>query len=205
MPFIKALEARKEQVLAQLDAIESGSMPRDGVYSDDEVCPDWRDPDGENYIASDVFVGTDPNCPAECEAASFCFNYGLGLCQADGSISGDDCFFASLFCQPCFPYSPCGSADSSGTFQDGDFECDTDPVASSSACQAAAVCFSTLTGECGFDGEMYLDSCKEAEPCGSCFTRSRCSESYRLDSAHQSLVSEILLVVSAGVVGLQLL
>ena len=204
MPFIKALEARREQILAQLDAVEAGTMPRDGIYLDDEVCPDWRDSDGENYIASDAFVGTAPNCPADCEAAAVCFNYGLGICQADGTISNSDCFFASLYCRPCFPYSPCGSADSSGTFQDGQFSCNSDPVASSAGCQAAAVCFSTLTGECSFNGEMYLESCKEAEPCGSCYTGSRCSDSYTLAAAHTSSLSETLLVISVGVLGLQL-
>ena len=54
MPFIKALEARKIEVELQLAAMSSGELPRDGVYGNDEVCPDWRDSDGTNYIASDL-------------------------------------------------------------------------------------------------------------------------------------------------------
>ena len=51
MPLLKILSARIEQVKAQLKAIESETLPRNGIYGENEQCPDWRDDQGSDYNA----------------------------------------------------------------------------------------------------------------------------------------------------------
>lgn len=54
-PLLKTLSARLIEVKAQLDAIREGTMPRDGKYGENEICPDWRDDDGSDYIAGSTY------------------------------------------------------------------------------------------------------------------------------------------------------
>ena len=99
-----------------------------------------------------------------------------------------DCYLASLYCRSCFPHSPCGTrtgdnfdgpVNSGDEFEDSFETCADDSVASSAACEyGAGICFDTLTGECGFDGELLSDECKLAEPCEACFPHSPCSANY---------------------------
>lgn len=170
MPIIKFLEARVEQVKAQLDAIESGTLPRDGKYGKDEVCPDWRDSSGDDYIPGDTFV-EGLLCPSFCEALSFC--YGEALCDADGTFSFPLCPPITTACDACFPHSSCGSLKA----DDGKFKMNKECMQSEEfffSCKRASNCFGHRNGQCGVDGEFTNEACKPTSSCAPCYPESRC-------------------------------
>jgi len=125
-PFLKTLQVRVQQVQKQLDVIKEGTLPADGVYDEEAICPDWRDGDSKNYVlasASDGEVtksaphsGTfmeSETCSfepsSECAAAANCFDHMSGICAFDGEILTVECQVFLPSCKPCFPYSRCGS------------------------------------------------------------------------------------------------
>ena len=179
--FLKLLELRLIEVRAQLDALEKGTLPRDGVYGENEVCPDWRASDGEDYIAGDVIV--EDFCPSvdACEDAAPC--YGPFVCSAEGEFFYDDCNQASPFCDSCFPYSKCGSSDDeSSKFVESEV-CGTDFA----ECSTASPCFDHKSGVCAYDGEILVTACQDADIfCKSCFPYSRCGTALPTDSPSSS-------------------
>mmetsp|Transcript_2552 Transcript_2552/g.4215 ORF Transcript_2552/g.4215 Transcript_2552/m.4215 type:complete len:838 (+) Transcript_2552:29-2542(+) len=176
-PFLKIIKARKFQVLEQLDGIATNSLPREGEYGLDETCPDWRDPNGENYLSSGVYVGPSDICPADCATASSCFDHDVGVCEADGKNLYPDCAEAMRYCRGCFPHSRCGALESKNTFSSNK-ECKESAGEGTEACQdLAAPCFSHTNGECAFNGELLTVECKLAEPCKPCYPESRCGKS----------------------------
>jgi len=171
-PFVKTLMARKEQVVAQMKAIKAGTLPRSGRYGAEEVCPDWRDSEGTDYLPSDAFVPGE-TCPAAfayCEEVAPCFGDAFGLCLASGELA-PACKEAQS-CAVCFPYSRCGSGppDTSTSFNaavcpEGFGQCST-----------ASHCFSHRSGQCAFDGGLLTEECKLAGVCKVCYPRSRCGD-----------------------------
>uniref|UniRef100_A0A6S8YZZ2 LTD domain-containing protein n=1 Tax=Chaetoceros debilis TaxID=122233 RepID=A0A6S8YZZ2_9STRA len=171
-PFIRILRARKEQVEQQIKEFKAGTLPRDGIYGNSQVeqCPDWRDPNGMNYVAEDYL---DESCSfaAFCGEAQPCFVSGLG-CSSDGKFLIPECEQASL-CGTCFPFSPCG------TFEDksDEFVASTkkSECKEGGGCEIdAGVCFSETAGHCAFDGEMITEECKAKTSCSACYPQSRC-------------------------------
>ena len=177
MPLLKTLSARLEQVNAQLIAIESETMPRDGIYDKYEKCPDWRDSDGTSYIGGSAF---DDSCGIPlCEDAAPCFDDTPFTC-VDGNLIIDECKPAELFCGPCYPYSSCGSGvqDDSSKFVTGD-NCGEQL----GSCEFGAGCFDHKSGICAFDGSILSEECREADIfCGECYPYSRCGSLKALDS-----------------------
>ena len=174
--FLKVLELRLIEVRAQLDAWEKGTLPRDGVYGENEVCPDWRASDGEDFIAGDVIV--EDSCPSvdDCEIAADC--YGAFACSTEGEFFYDDCDQASPFCDSCFPYSKCGTLDDdSSKFVESEV-CGT----AFAECSTAVPCFDHKSGICAYDGEMLVTACEPAVFCKSCFPYSRCGTALPTDS-----------------------
>jgi hypothetical protein len=165
-PFLPSLRARLEEVQKQLDAIDSGTLPRNGEYDSRSICPDWRNPGVEMYSS---FMTED--CPnAECSLAGFCFSVN---CGDDGEFMFPECFPAEDLCSECYPYSKCGSAQdvvTSGTFVESDV-CGPELA----ECASAAPCFDHLSGQCAFDGEILRADCfPVAQSCAPCFPNSRC-------------------------------
>ena len=104
-PFLKVVEARLEQVKGQLQAIKTSSLPRDGIYGEAELCPDWR--------ISEPLVESDLCGPelAACGVGAHCFDHQLGICLEDGTILTDavpECAEAAENCKHCYPNSRCG-------------------------------------------------------------------------------------------------
>ena len=169
-PFLKTMEARVAQVQAQLDAINEGSLPRDGVYDKIEACPDWRDSSGDDYMAGST-VGE--SCAfEECKQAGPCYENNNFVCSPEGDLVVEECKFASPFCDSCFPYSRCGtgSDDNSGVFVESD-----DCGAALADCATATSCFDHKSGMCAYDGEILTVECGAALPfCKPCFPNSRC-------------------------------
>eukprot|EP00581_Thalassiosira_minuscula_P031820 CAMPEP_0183768422 /NCGR_PEP_ID=MMETSP0739-20130205/16733_1 /TAXON_ID=385413 /ORGANISM="Thalassiosira miniscula, Strain CCMP1093" /LENGTH=874 /DNA_ID=CAMNT_0026007653 /DNA_START=27 /DNA_END=2648 /DNA_ORIENTATION=- len=169
MPLLKTLSARLDEVKAQLNAIQSEALPRDGVYGKDESCPDWRDDDGSDYLAGSAF---DESCGIpDCEAAAPCYANSPSTCVG-GSLVVDECKQASPFCDACYPASYCGSGlpNSSGEFVESD-SCG----ALLADCKLGSPCFDHKSGVCAFDGSILIEECREAELfCKPCFPKSRC-------------------------------
>ena len=122
-PFLKSMQFRLQEVQKQLDAIQEGTLPRDGVYDEESVCPDWRDASSEDYIPdlndkddnslsnSGSYVESDA-CVSDlydCTTAEKCFDHRSGMCAFDGKILTTECEEALAFCKPCFPNSRCSS------------------------------------------------------------------------------------------------
>lgn len=175
MPFLRVMEARLEQVQAQLDAIKEGTLPRDGVYGKEEVCPDWRDDDssGEDYLPRNTAVEGDA-CASftSCAPAADCYRHNRFYCNAEGVIVPEGCKRATPFCDGCFPYSRCGSSkDKSSILVENDF-CGSDLATS---CALGSSCFDHKGGNCAFDGAIITEQCARAELyCKPCFQESRC-------------------------------
>eukprot|EP01083_Nonionella_stella_P259010 884652_1 len=170
-PFIRILRARKEQVELQIEGFKAGTLPRDGIYGKDQVeqCPDWRDPDGMNYVAEDYF---DESCAFAgfCAEAQPCFMD--ELCSSDGTFLYPECEEAAV-CGSCFPLSPCGTFDD----KSDEFVANTKNPACEEGglCEIlAGVCFSETVGHCAFDGEIITEECKTATSCSECYPQSRC-------------------------------
>jgi len=165
-PFLKTLQVRIEEVQKQLDAIQDGTLPRDGVYDEGSVCPDWRDDTFEDYRSA-ATVADDCAIPF-CSDAAICYGQ---ACGPDGNFLYDECTMAAALCNNCFPYSMCGSAPtepSSVLVQSS--ACGPEYV----DCATASSCFDHKSGQCAFDGEILTMECKEALPCRSCYPDSRC-------------------------------
>mmetsp|Transcript_8256 Transcript_8256/g.20386 ORF Transcript_8256/g.20386 Transcript_8256/m.20386 type:complete len:786 (-) Transcript_8256:188-2545(-) len=121
-PFLKTIQVRLEQVQKQLNAIQEGTLPRDGIYDQQSVCPDWRDSKSENYVPTAIesvvphggtFVesGSCGEERSECATATECFDHKSGICGFDGEILTVECQAFSPLCKPCFPYSRCSSGE----------------------------------------------------------------------------------------------
>eukprot|EP00586_Coscinodiscus_wailesii_P017519 CAMPEP_0172498484 /NCGR_PEP_ID=MMETSP1066-20121228/113460_1 /TAXON_ID=671091 /ORGANISM="Coscinodiscus wailesii, Strain CCMP2513" /LENGTH=886 /DNA_ID=CAMNT_0013271771 /DNA_START=53 /DNA_END=2713 /DNA_ORIENTATION=- len=181
-PFIKTLKARKQQVQNQLDAIAKGTLPRNGEYGKLEVCPDWRDSNGNNYIGSSTFVLSEDTCDAVCEPAAMCYSHSPMLCNANGTIVPPECQPAQPYCDVCFPHSRCGTLDdNSALFVENNATCSPDMEFFTACKTLAPTCFDHKSGECAFDGKMYSKECLEALPCQGCFPNSRCAGGYDAD------------------------
>jgi hypothetical protein len=132
-PFLKTIQVRLQQVQKQLDAIQDGTLPFDGVYNEGSVCPDWRDESSEDnapgfnagdessFLHSGTFVESE-TCGSglsECVASAECFDHNSGICAYDGEILTVECQVALPLCRPCFPYSRCSSSRSPDAPQGG--------------------------------------------------------------------------------------
>jgi hypothetical protein len=126
-PFVPSLLRRLEEVSQQLDAIEAGTLPRDGKYDPVTVCPDWRDENFIDYMSSFIQQQLDPSqilvesesCPPELATGlckydplnpagySSCFTHSFA-CDFEGEFTWADCASELNPCAPCFPYSRCG-------------------------------------------------------------------------------------------------
>ncbi|EJK45235.1 hypothetical protein THAOC_36156 [Thalassiosira oceanica] len=168
-PLLKTLSARLEQVNAQLIAIESETMPRDGTYDENEKCPDWRDSEGTSYMGGSAF---DDSCGIPwCEDAAPCYDDTPFTC-VNGNLVIEECKPAGNFCGPCFPYSTCGSGvqDDSSKFVTGD-SCGEEL----GGCELGAGCFGHKSGICAYDGSIISEECREADVfCRECYPYSRC-------------------------------
>lgn len=104
-PFLKTIQVRLQEVQKQLNAIRDGTLPRDGVYDEESVCPDWRDNSSEDYVSLSNVEG-DSSVPdsgtfveseicgselSECAAATECFDHKSGICAFDGEILTVEC------------------------------------------------------------------------------------------------------------------
>jgi len=171
-PFLTTLRARLVQVQKQLDAIQEGTLPRNGQYDPEDVCPDWRNSNSEGMKTGSE-VGEDCTI-ALCEDAAICYGNGLNFCSPEGDLVIEECKPASPFCDSCFPYSRCGSGtlliESGGTFVESE-TCGSDLA----DCKPATECFNHNTGICAFDGEILTVECQPAASrCKPCFPYSRC-------------------------------
>ncbi len=171
-PLLKTLSARLVEVKAQLDAIREGTLPRDGKYGENEICPDWRDDDGSDYMAGSTYVEESCAMPIpDCEQAGPCYENSPYTC-VDGNLVREECKQASPFCDSCFPASACGGGltDASGKFVESD-TCGPEFA----DCSLGSPCFDHNTGICAFDGSILTEECREAELyCKPCFPYSRC-------------------------------
>ncbi|KAK1745999.1 hypothetical protein QTG54_003923 [Skeletonema marinoi] len=171
-PLLKTLSARLDEVKAQLDAIRSGTLPRDGKYGENEKCPDWRDDDGSDYIAGSTYDEDSCFMPIpDCEQAAPCYENSPFTC-VDGNLVIEECKQASPFCDSCYPASACGSRskDESGKFVESD-SCGPEFA----QCNLGSPCFDHKSGMCAYDGSILIEECKEAELfCKACFPYSRC-------------------------------
>ena len=173
-PLLKTLSARLVQVKAQLDAIQNGTMPRDGKYGENEKCPDWRDDDGSDYIAGSTYDKDSCTMPIpDCELAAPCYENSPQTCSK-GELVLEECKKASPFCDSCYPASSCGgSKDESGEFVESDY-CGPEFA----ECSLASACFDHKSGICAYDGSILIEECKEAELyCKQCYPLSRCGTS----------------------------
>jgi len=176
-PFIRTLRARKEQVEQQIEGFKAGTLPRGGKYGEDgkESCPDWRDPDGMNYLSKDYF---DESCAFAqfCGEAQPCFSD--DLCTSDGNFLYPECEEARV-CGACFPHSPCGLLDDKSSefvASTKNLECEEGGL-----CEVlAGPCFSETVGHCAFDGDIITEECKSATGCSACYPQSRCGGSITL-------------------------
>ena len=169
-PYLKTMEARLAQVQAQLDAINEGTLPRNGVYDKDEKCPDWRDSSGEDYVPDSTMA---ESCAIEdCMAYAPCYDNNPFVCSSEGEIVFEECKLASPLCDSCFPYSRCGLSDEkSQLFVESD-ECGAELA---DKCAGFTSCFDHKSGVCAYDGEILTVECEDALPlCKPCFPNSRC-------------------------------
>jgi len=169
-PYLKKMEARLAQVQAQLDAINEGTLPRNGVYDKGEKCPDWRDSSGEDYTPGSTVA---ESCDIEdCTASAPCYDNNYYVCSPEGEFVFEECKLASPFCDSCFPYSRCGSSDeTSQLFVESD-ECGAELA---DKCAGFTGCFDHKSGVCAYDGEILTVECEDALPlCKPCFPNSRC-------------------------------
>merc|ERR1740139_1495580 len=150
-PFLKFLRVRVGEVQKQLEAIKTGTLPRNGDYDPEAFCPDWRNK-GSGVVVTAVTPSED--CPIpDCLQKTMCFSN--ALCGPDGKMLIPECAAASPFCDTCFPHSRCGSAtdiDVSGTFVASE-DCGDDLA----ACVAATGCFDNTSGRCSFDGSLLTE------------------------------------------------
>jgi len=171
-PFLKTLSVRLKEVRKQLDAIEAGTLPRNGVYDTNSVCPDWRDDNFEDYV-----LGTtvSKECALDdCLAVGQCYDNSPFSCL-DGNLIIPDCQPYSPKCDSCFPYSDCGTGSNknpSNAIVESKSDCEPDLA---TQCASASKCFSHRSGHCAFDGEILTVECQRAAmPCKACFPNSRC-------------------------------
>ncbi|KAL7533139.1 hypothetical protein ACHAXR_005068 [Thalassiosira sp. AJA248-18] len=169
MPLLKTFHARIDEVKAQLKAIETNELPRDGVYGKGEICPDWRDDDGNSYFSGSTI--SDSCAIPFCADAAQCYENTPFTCM-DGSLILTQCKQASPWCDNCFPYSNCGgsSDDLSSVFVESS-ECG--PALAD--CKLGADFFNHKSGICAFNGDILIEECREAELyCKACYPESRC-------------------------------
>jgi len=171
-PFLKTFTARMEQVQLQLDAIEAGTLPRDGVYDDGTACPDWRDINNDDYLPGSKVAD---DCPHDfCIGAGQCYENSFFTCYG-GEFQLEECKQLSPACDSCFPYSDCGTGGSN-TRSDAVVESETCGSELAVQCASFSACFNHKSGICAFDGEILTVEC-QGEPvdsCKACFPNSRC-------------------------------
>jgi hypothetical protein len=169
-PFLPTLRVRLEEVQKQLDAIDSGTLPRNGQYDYRSMCPDWRNPEVEiepTFITADCPV---PGCDGDVLA---CF----GQFCIDGEFMHEFCpLLGANECASCFPHSTCGSAleveVESKLLVPNPTTCGPDIAAE---CEIFAFCYDPEFGQCSFFGEHYHIECRAiSEKCAPCFPNSRC-------------------------------
>ncbi len=167
-PFLKTLDARIIQVKAQLEAIKNHTLPRDGIYDDDELCPDWRDTDGGDYNAGSAIAD---GCPySDCEKVATCYDNSNRACD-NGEFVIPACEAISPLCDSCFPYSKCGAYNDNSTAYVESGKCGSNLL----ECRDNSSCFDHRGGICAFDGEILTEECKEViKSCKSCYPYSRC-------------------------------
>jgi len=170
-PLLKALRVRLAEVEKQLEAIDNGTLPRNGEYDPRTTCPDWRDP-GVGVIFTGSYVAEDCAIP-DCEKAAPCYDDNVFVCSSEGDMLIADCAMASPLCDSCFPYSRCGGnliVDNSSDFVESD-TCGPELA----ACAEAGPCFDHSSGNCAFDGSILTFECQGSLPgCVPCFPKSRC-------------------------------
>lgn len=170
--LLKFTRFRVQQVKEQLEAINTGTLPRNGEYDPKAKCPDWRN-DGTD-IAKSASTPSENCAVPGCAGAGFCYSHDPTICNAEGEIIFGDCALASPFCDSCFPHSRCGSAtdvDTSFTFVPNDDTCGDEFV----DCELASHCFDHSSGRCAFDGSILTVDCQVANPfCKPCYPYSRC-------------------------------
>lgn len=129
---------------------------------------------------------------AGCLEAAQCFSHTSGICDVEGNILTNECLLAIPFCEPCYPYSRCGSGElveelvipppSSG--EDNNKNENTSgilveseacpPEMAAGGCATGAPCFDTSMGICQADGTFSIADCDIAAPCAPCFPDSPC-------------------------------
>jgi len=115
-----------------------------------------------------------------CAQAGPCFDHNVG-CAEDGSMLIEECSMAVPFCEPCFPYSRCGSAggeevvESESDSEDSAMFVESEECGPEFAsCAQAGPCYDHALG-CAEDGSMLFEDCNAAvEFCSACFPFSRC-------------------------------
>jgi len=170
-PFLKTLAARMEQVQLQLDAIEAGTLPRDGVYDSDAICPDWRDENNEDYLPATKV--TDDCAFDFCAGGAGCYENSPFTC-IDGELQIEDCKGLSPACDSCFPYSDCGTGG--GELSSAIVESESCGSELAEQCALFSGCFNHRSGVCAFDGEILTAECQGemVDSCKPCFPNSRC-------------------------------
>jgi len=170
-PFLKTLTVRLEQVKEQLEAIEDGTLPRNGEYDPAAVCPDWRDTQTEDYLPGSTVA---EDCALDfCKDAGACYDNSPFTCIG-GTLLIEECKALSPMCDSCFPYSQCGSGGieiASGALVES-ADC---PSETAQACAPAAACFDHRSGQCSYDGTILTVECRAAMECKACFPNSRCA------------------------------
>ena len=170
--FLKPTRFRVQQVKEQLDAIQAGTLPLNGEYDPNAVCPDWRN-SGTDIPKSGSTYSEDCMLP-DCALAGICYDHNPLTCSLEGEILNPDCALASPFCDSCFPHSRCGSAtdlDLTGSFVPNNETCGDE----FELCELASACFDHGSGRCAFDGSILTVDCQEAvDICEPCFPYSRC-------------------------------
>lgn len=142
---------------------------------------------GDDAGDSGMFV-TSEVCGAGfelCAQAGPCFDHNVG-CAEDGSMLLEDCSMAVPTCEPCFPFSRCGTGDDSdgGMVVESESESDSEDSAmfveseecgpAFASCSQAGPCYDHALG-CAEDGSMLFEECNAAvEFCSACFPFSRC-------------------------------
>lgn len=171
--LLKFTRFRVQQVKEQIEAIEAGTLPRNGKYDPDAKCPDWRN-SGVDIAKSGSTPGDDCAIP-DCILAGLCYDNDPGICSLEGELQILDCALASPFCDSCFPHSRCGSAtdlDNSGIFVSNIETCVEEEL---EICKFASPCFDHSTGRCAFDGSILTVDCQETvNLCEPCYPNSRC-------------------------------
>lgn len=187
-PFLKVIQVRLEEVQKQLDAIQEGTLPRNGVYDPAAFCPDWRDSDS-GVIVTGSTVADDCVTPGCAETAP-CYSNNLFSCSSEGEIINEECKAATLGCDSCFPYSRCGTGTNITVEQSGIFVESETCGLDLAECAPFSTCFDHTNGICAFDGIILTVECQASLPsCKPCFPYSRCGSGEKI--AETSIIDEV--------------